>query len=221
MRNRTPHIFHQWSGRRITAIAICFAGLMASPSGAAAIGVRFTYQIVSGTFNAGMFASGAVTGGTASFFVPGATNTVAGAGTATLTALRLTGPSGFFSLLSPLPGPYITWSALNEATFTVNGTQPARYLTGVNETSAAVKTGSISFAPLRPGGGNRYWAIAATGDYVAHFGGSSGAETPGLGAEVRTLVPEPGPGLLRWAVVTTLAAAGTIARRRKSESSSR
>lgn len=198
-----------WSAAFAVAL---FVSLAASPASAVQIS-QVSYEVTGGTFD-GALSSGAITGGSAVWTVPGgygvSTPVTTSGGYAGLLQVILTGPSGYFRA---------TWDAfglrINPTRFGASGASlTVGVRTGTGSDLVSVFVGGFGYeSPLSQSGLVRDY----TRPYYAvdKFGHSFE-----IGNEVRTIVPEPstatllGLGLIASAAVGSCAARARRGRRR-------
>lgn len=192
-------------------VAACFLTLLAAPTQAAQI-VAVSYTVTGGTFS-GPNLSGDITGGSVTYnapppFLSTSTRCFGLGDCGSIVSLVLTGPAGTWSLLAPLQVatasiyPTVFHGGFTRGFYNQNK-QAANFQSGASVLSGAI----ISTAFARATYSNNIGAIRYSGTSP----GMNHAFT--IGNEIRTVVPEPEPGI---AALVSLGLLGLLLRGRAS-----
>jgi hypothetical protein len=175
-------------------VAACFLTLLAAPTQAAQI-VAVSYTVTGGTFS-GLNLSGDITGGSVTYnapppFLSTSTRCFGLGDCGSIVSLVLTGPAGTWSLLAPLQVatasiyPTVFHGGFTRGFYNQNK-QAANFQSGASMLSEAII--STAFARVTYSN-NNIGAIRYSGTSP----GMNHAFT--IGNEIRTVVPEPEPGI--------------------------
>lgn len=202
--------------RNIGFALLASAFLWAPATGHAALISNITYNVPAGTFAPGALPTGFITGGTVGFqainpsgvSTPVAIYSVDDAPSFSVTRLRLSGPSGVISFLNIARFGLIASHVTPGSAFLV-GTGIDFQVLHIGDVKATIYDASYARLTVKLS------AYFYTGFLRMRGPGFSGVHVFSLGNEVRTVVPEPGSGLLLAFGVTGLATAVRLRRWRK------
>jgi hypothetical protein len=205
-----------------TSVLVLMFTLVAGPAGAASI-TQIQWDVTGGTFG-GPNSSGAISGGTLTFIPAGGviTTPVTSVNHAGHTfQLNLTGPSGSFQMYFPATAHSYGRDHLYDLSLSAFSAfaHPAPYITAsawVVSGGASVSVPGAYFYVAVAGGLGSGSVFPAIYNYISSGSYSTfyASHIFTLGNEVRTDVPEPTTGLLLYAgIFGVIAAGGTTARR--------